>query len=185
MAVVAAVVEVQTVAALMLREYREATSAVRRRRVDRERGREWARLVMRAWREVADGRAARDRAGGRVRWRVATALTQATLREGNCLRALLEYARLVQSARWSRARQRWRMLKRQVPRVIQAERIAEEEMGRRRDERQERARREVLAGQRGVGGLAARTRGMREAGDERESGWESRCWPGSGVERLR
>ena len=172
-AVVAAVVEVQTVAALMLREYREATSAVRRRRVDRERGREWARLVMRAWREVADGRAARDRAGGRVRWRVATALTQATLREGNCLRALLEYARLVQSARWSRARQRWRMLKRQVPRVIQAERIAEEEMGRQRDERQERARREVLAGQRGVGGLAARTRGMREAGDERESGWES------------
>jgi len=172
-AVVAAVVGVQMVAALMLREYREATSVARRARVDRERGREWARLVMRAWREVADGRAAQGRTGGRMRWRVVPVSAQVTLREGNCIWALLEYTRLVQSVRWCRSRQRWRMLKGQVPRVIQAERIAGEEAERQRAERQERERREALAGQRGVGGLAARTRGMGQAGVERESGWES------------
>ena len=111
--------------------------------------------------------------GGSVRWRVETASAQATLRGGNCIWALLEYMRLVRSARWSRACQRWRMLKGQVPRVIQAERIAGEEVERQGAERQERERREALAGEKGIGGLAARTRGMAQAGVERELGWES------------
>ena len=132
---------------------------------------------------------------GRVRWRGFPMSTQVMTRSpvsewlqhfpaGNCLRALMSYVLLVRSARWSRPRRWWRWVKTQVPRVIQATRIAVEEGIRARLAREEWDRRQTRAEKRGLGGAAASTRAMEREEKRVRTGEAQEGWEGV-VERER